>query len=123
MISATVASPRRWRMFMTCRSRRVSSSVGSRLFIAAAPMGGSGSNVCVDFLTVLIFQQRTAFVKSQFVAGVRFLPGSSFDPCLYEERGTMDQDAPGIPGVAQPIEGLDVDRLRDAIREEYQAVA
>ncbi|HEX6049304.1 MAG TPA: methyltransferase domain-containing protein [Gemmatimonadaceae bacterium] len=35
----------------------------------------------------------------------------------------MGQAAPDIAGVARPVEGLDVDGLRDAIREEYSTVA
>ena len=35
----------------------------------------------------------------------------------------MSSPAQTIPGVARPIDGLDVERLRDAIREEYAAVA
>lgn len=35
----------------------------------------------------------------------------------------MSSSAQSIPGVARPIDGLDVERLRDAIREEYAAVA
>lgn len=35
----------------------------------------------------------------------------------------MERLAYGIPGVAKPVEGLDVDQLRHAIREEYAAVA
>jgi SAM-dependent methyltransferase len=31
--------------------------------------------------------------------------------------------APGLPRVAQPIDGLDIGRLREAIREEYATVA
>lgn len=35
----------------------------------------------------------------------------------------MERLAHDVPGVAKPVEGLDVDQLRDAIREEYAAVA
>lgn len=35
----------------------------------------------------------------------------------------MERLAHDIPGVAKPIDGLDVDQLREAIREEYAAVA
>jgi SAM-dependent methyltransferase len=35
----------------------------------------------------------------------------------------MERLAHDVPGVAKPIEGLDVDQLREAIREEYAAVA
>jgi SAM-dependent methyltransferase len=35
----------------------------------------------------------------------------------------MDRLAHDVPGVAKAIEGLDVDQLREAIREEYAAVA
>jgi arsenite methyltransferase len=35
----------------------------------------------------------------------------------------MERLANDVPGVAKPIEGLDVDQLREAIREEYAAVA
>jgi len=35
----------------------------------------------------------------------------------------MDLDTPAVPGVAKAIAGLDVDRLREAIRDEYSAVA
>jgi SAM-dependent methyltransferase len=35
----------------------------------------------------------------------------------------MATTAQSIPGVARPIDGLDVESLRDAIREEYAAVA
>jgi tRNA/tmRNA/rRNA uracil-C5-methylase (TrmA/RlmC/RlmD family) len=35
----------------------------------------------------------------------------------------MERLAQDIPGVAKPIAGLDVDHLREAIREEYAAVA
>jgi SAM-dependent methyltransferase len=35
----------------------------------------------------------------------------------------MSSPAPSIPGVARPIDGLDVEGLREAIREEYAAVA
>src|SRR5687767_14546298 len=39
-----------------------------------------------------------------------------------QERA-MATTAQSIPGVARPIDGLDVESLRDAIREEYAAVA
>jgi len=35
----------------------------------------------------------------------------------------MERLAHDVPGVAKPIEGLDVEQLREAIREEYAAVA
>jgi arsenite methyltransferase len=35
----------------------------------------------------------------------------------------MEHAAPDIAGVARPIEGLDIDGLREAIRAEYSAVA
>jgi SAM-dependent methyltransferase len=35
----------------------------------------------------------------------------------------MDHAVPDIAGVARPIEGLDIDGLREAIREEYSTVA
>lgn len=35
----------------------------------------------------------------------------------------MDARSHDVPGVAHPIEGLDVEALREAIREEYAAVA
>jgi SAM-dependent methyltransferase len=35
----------------------------------------------------------------------------------------MERLAHDVPGVAKPVEGLDVDQLREAIREEYATVA
>src|ERR1044071_7988259 len=72
MISATVDSPRRCRISMTCRSRLERSSVGDVLDI------GPGKRVLgADFSTVLNFQHE-----------VRFCQGSGFiSPCASRTEG------------------------------------
>src|SRR5213078_1086039 len=74
MISATVAPERRWRMSMTCLSRRESAEVSGvasdLLGITVAAMGKSfGDQYLVGFgvekSTVLKIQQRRRFVKRE----------------------------------------------------------
>ncbi len=57
MISATLAPSRRWRMSITCRSRRASPGVVVESVIGNAVMGAEKS-------IVLNFQQKAAKVKT-----------------------------------------------------------
>src|SRR5690348_7862434 len=74
MISATVASPRRWRMSITWRSRRESvAASGSGVMtrdvwsVRAALDARAGT---VEKSAVLIFQQPGGFVKREFLVRV-----------------------------------------------------
>src|SRR2546423_14959357 len=76
MISATVAPARRWRMSITCLSRRERVAGDSSEFfgISVAAMGNRLglrvlSLVYVEKSTVLNFQQQGPFVKAQFFGG------------------------------------------------------
>src|SRR3954463_16314290 len=72
MISATVASARRWRMSMTCRSRR-ESALDSVLSVMAGRVRRGA-----DFSTVLIIQQCGSKVKSQLLLSQRTQKSAGF---------------------------------------------